>query len=181
MLGRGTVTIIMRMNRRNVLVGLGTIVAGGGAALGTGAFSSVEADRTVTVSTSGDSSAYIGISVDGSYATDNGGGDAVEVNLGDSYNDSATTRINGVLTLENNAADSGDVLVSLGDSSAHDNSTTIGVDDVAEVTFELSTTDTGESYYTLTTENSVAIDVTVDTTIDSPGTDDSISLYAESA
>ena len=39
----------MRMNRRNVLIGMGTIVAGGGAALGTGAFSTVEAERTVEV------------------------------------------------------------------------------------------------------------------------------------
>ncbi|MFB1064760.1 hypothetical protein [Natrinema sp. H-ect4] len=51
----------MRMNRRNVLVGLGTIVAGGGAALGTGAFSSVEAERTANISTVGDASGYLAI------------------------------------------------------------------------------------------------------------------------
>ena len=39
----------MRMNRRNVIVGLGTIVAGGGAALGTGAFSTATANRTLKV------------------------------------------------------------------------------------------------------------------------------------
>ena len=39
----------MKMNRRNVLIGMGAIVAGGGAALGTGAFSSVEAERSVDV------------------------------------------------------------------------------------------------------------------------------------
>ncbi|AFO58056.2 MULTISPECIES: hypothetical protein [Natrinema] len=49
----------MKMNRRNVLVGLGTIVAGGGAALGTGAFSSVEADRTVSVAVAGDASSAL--------------------------------------------------------------------------------------------------------------------------
>ncbi len=49
----------MNMNRRNVLVGLGTIVAGGGAALGTGAFSSVEADRTVSVAVAGDQSSAL--------------------------------------------------------------------------------------------------------------------------
>ncbi|THE65216.1 hypothetical protein D8Y22_08360 [Salinadaptatus halalkaliphilus] len=37
------------MNRRNVLVGLGTIVAGGGAALGSGAFSTAEATRDLDV------------------------------------------------------------------------------------------------------------------------------------
>ncbi|WP_226004493.1 hypothetical protein [Natrinema salinisoli] len=39
----------MKMNRRNVVVGLGTIVAGGGAALGSGAFSTASADRTLDV------------------------------------------------------------------------------------------------------------------------------------
>lgn len=39
----------MKMNRRNVLAGLGTIVAGGGAALGSGAFSTTEASRTLDV------------------------------------------------------------------------------------------------------------------------------------
>lgn len=39
----------MKMNRRNVLIGIGAIVGGGGAALGTGAFSSAEADRGLEV------------------------------------------------------------------------------------------------------------------------------------
>ena len=51
----------MAMNRRNVLIGLGTVAAGGGAVLGTGAFSQVEAQRTVTVNTDGDASALIGL------------------------------------------------------------------------------------------------------------------------
>ncbi|AGB30264.1 Protein of unknown function (DUF1102) [Natrinema pellirubrum DSM 15624] len=49
------------MKRRSVLVSLGTIVAGGGAALGTGAFSSVEAERTVTVETAGDANAFLAL------------------------------------------------------------------------------------------------------------------------
>lgn len=51
----------MNMNRRNVLFGLGAIVAGGGAALGTGAFSSVEAQRSASISTAGDASAFLGL------------------------------------------------------------------------------------------------------------------------
>lgn len=50
------------MNRRNVLIGLGAIAVGGGAAVSTGAFSSVEADRTVSVTTAGDASALLGLS-----------------------------------------------------------------------------------------------------------------------
>jgi len=39
----------MNLNRRNTIIGLGTIVAGGGAALGSGAFSTAEAERGLEV------------------------------------------------------------------------------------------------------------------------------------
>ncbi|MFC4439584.1 hypothetical protein ACFO3C_18115 [Halostagnicola sp. GCM10023398] len=45
-----------------MLVGLGTIVVGSGAALGTGAFSQVDANRSIDVNIEGDSSAYLGLS-----------------------------------------------------------------------------------------------------------------------
>ncbi|MFD1572035.1 hypothetical protein [Halorubrum laminariae] len=48
-------------NRRSVLIGLGGLVAGGGALLGTGAFTSVSAERTVNVATSGDASAFLSL------------------------------------------------------------------------------------------------------------------------
>ena len=48
-------------SRRSVLVGLGGLVAGGGALIGTGAFTTVEAERTVNIQTAGDASAFLGI------------------------------------------------------------------------------------------------------------------------
>ena len=101
-------TTIMSMNRRNVLVGLGTIVAGGGAALGTGAFSSVSADRTVGVSVADDSDAllsldltetYNGIS-DGNESADN----AIEISI-DSLNENATTTFDSVLEISNGGSE----------------------------------------------------------------------------
>ncbi|WMT06074.1 hypothetical protein NP511_11835 [Natrinema thermotolerans] len=97
----------MRMNRRNVLVGLGTIVAGGGAALGTGAFSSVEAERTVTVETAGDANAFLGLDADNAYDV---GGDTVQLNLGSGENDAggdglninAVTKWQPMLAIQNN-------------------------------------------------------------------------------
>ncbi|MFO7925507.1 MAG: hypothetical protein ACQET5_13420 [Halobacteriota archaeon] len=53
------------MNRRNVLIGLGGLVAGGGALLGTGAFTTVEAERTVTVNTAGDAGALLAFEASG--------------------------------------------------------------------------------------------------------------------
>jgi hypothetical protein len=49
----------MAMNRRNVLVGLGAVAVGGGAAFGSGAFSQVEAERTVNLQATGDNSALV--------------------------------------------------------------------------------------------------------------------------
>ncbi len=49
------------ISRRNVLLGAGAVVAGGGAVLGTGAFTTVQAERTVNVETAGDSGAFLGL------------------------------------------------------------------------------------------------------------------------
>lgn len=94
----------MRMNRRNVLVGLGTIVAGGGAALGTGAFSSVEANRSMTIQTTGDGSALLALDAatgDFNGVSDGNTGDALELQFSD-LNADAVTTFNGVLTITNN-------------------------------------------------------------------------------
>jgi len=48
-------------NRRSVLIGMGGLVAAGGAALGTGAFTTVTAERTVSVETAGDGSAFLAL------------------------------------------------------------------------------------------------------------------------
>lgn len=47
------------VGRRSILVGLSGIIAGGGALIGTGAFSTVEAERTVAVETTGDAGALL--------------------------------------------------------------------------------------------------------------------------
>ncbi|MFC4542569.1 hypothetical protein ACFO5R_11630 [Halosolutus amylolyticus] len=95
----------MRLNRRNVLAGLGTIVAGGGAALGTGAFSSVEADRTVNISIADDNdSALLALDADGSsdlVTNDGGSGSDLKFNL-DNLNDNATTKVEPAFTITNN-------------------------------------------------------------------------------
>jgi hypothetical protein len=51
----------MKLNRRNVLVGIGTAAVGSGVALGSGAFTQVEATRNVNMTTSDDASALLQI------------------------------------------------------------------------------------------------------------------------
>ena len=51
----------MRLTRRNALIGLGTVAAGAGVIGGTGAFTSVTANRTVNVETAGDADAALSL------------------------------------------------------------------------------------------------------------------------
>lgn len=192
-----TCTVInMAMNRRNVLIGLGTVAVGGGAAFGSGAFSSVEADRTVSISTASDSDAFVGISVDGSYAVDNSGSnDAVTIDLegsdsSDGFNDDAQTDVNGVLTLTNQAADGGDIDVGFDDSGSITNSTTLVLEDdgstvSSEVEFTLANASEGTAER-LSDTNSVDVNATIRTgsrTTSEPdgSTQSTLTIRAESA
>jgi len=154
----------MSMNRRNVLVGLGTIVAGGGAALGTGAFSSVEADRTVTVDAAGDSSALIALDHNTSfepYVKDTDGLleidlSSSQINSGSGVNLGATTTIgelsedgsgnlSGVtthaFTITNNGSQSVDIDVSVSVPSGQNS---YSQDEVLNLWGDVPSTDDGE-------------------------------------
>lgn len=107
----------MRINRRNVLLGLGTMAVGGGAVAGSGAFSQVEADRTVSVSTANDDSALLSITGnDGDYFSEDGTGGAIEVDIQD-LNDDAKTVFEGLITVTNNGNNDVGVWVTLSDGS----------------------------------------------------------------
>jgi hypothetical protein len=102
------------MQRRKFLVGLGSLAAGGAAAVGTGAFNSVEADRRFAVEIAGDNYAYLGLSGTGTsndeYLTQTGSGNTLAIALtdsnvttggGDGINDEAETIINPLFEVTN--------------------------------------------------------------------------------
>ena len=96
------------MNRRNVLVGLGAIAAGGGAAFGSGAFSQVEAERSASFSVTNDGSALLGLSGDGNYVSESDTGSAGASTIQfefSSLNDSATSIFKDILTITNQTQD----------------------------------------------------------------------------
>jgi len=123
------------MQRRNLLIGMGSIAAGGAATIGTGAFTSVTAERTVNVQVAGDASAYLGLdAVDGSpnsdyVVEDNGevsfdfsnedgdssGGGTVD---GDGFNPDATTRIDDLLHVTNQGTQPANFWVNIEDLGA---------------------------------------------------------------
>jgi hypothetical protein len=104
-------------SRRSVLIGLGGLVAGGGALIGTGAFTTVEAQRTVNVSTTGDGSAFLGLAAardNGGFVDDSGdtviidldGGDAADNADGTGINQRAETTFRNLVTVTNNGTQS---------------------------------------------------------------------------
>jgi len=108
------------MQRRKFIAGMGSLAAAGGAAIGTGAFTSVQADRTVSVEVAGDASAYLAIEPmqDSGSDTSNAAayvddtGDAVAItldgtdnsnsgNLGSGINANAETKFANLLQITN--------------------------------------------------------------------------------
>jgi hypothetical protein len=86
------------MERRKFLIGAGALASGSAAAVGTGAFSRTSAARSVSVSTTGDSDAYLRLS-GGQYANYNGNG-VLEIQL-DQINANADVEFTDVFTIEN--------------------------------------------------------------------------------
>lgn len=101
------------MNRRNVLVALGAVAILTGIVFGTGAFTQVEAERTVTVEFADDSNAFLGLNETAenpqyvSFVNGGAGQQVVQIQLnssagaGDGLNDDAVTTIDPVLNVTN--------------------------------------------------------------------------------
>ena len=105
------------MNRRNVLLGLGTAAAGSGIVFGSGAFTQLEADRDVTIGVEGDDAGQVSLTegtVNTNFFTE---GDVAEFSLQTDLNNEAEV-----------------VIGELGNSSFDDIGTENGV---AESAFEI--------------------------------------------
>jgi len=93
------------MKRRKFIIGAGSIAAGSAAAIGTGAFTSVEADRGVTVNVAGDESALLALAPcdtgsypNGEYASIQDGQFTLDI---PNLNGNAFTRIDNVFRVTN--------------------------------------------------------------------------------
>lgn len=95
----------MAITRRNTLVLLFVVVAAAGVIGGTGAFSSVQADRTVSVTTAGDSGANVQFQVNTGYESlsDGGGADTIGLNF-DGINLNANTTYDNAMNVTVNDA-----------------------------------------------------------------------------
>lgn len=123
----------MIMNRRNVLFVLGTTVLLGGLLIGSGAFSQVQADRTVSVTTEGDASAALGLAVNNSSHSnvEDTGDRTVELSF-EKVNEDATVYYDDVLDVENNGDNSIDI-------TAYSNNSAVEVYAASERSFDFGT------------------------------------------
>lgn len=99
------------MERRTFVMGLGSAAVGGSALVGSGAFSSVEAERTVEVETADDADAFLGLSTDSPYANEDGGtleltfSSEADTEDGDGLPPRANTEITDAFEIENNGTE----------------------------------------------------------------------------
>ena len=98
------------MERRKFIIGAGALATGSAAAVGTGAFSSVEANRDVNVDVTGDASAYLGLIPTSAYAQNPSGSSEIRLNFnddsdpaggGEGLNADGITTFNSVFEIQN--------------------------------------------------------------------------------
>ena len=95
-------------NRRKFIAGLGALATGSAAAMGTGAFNSVSANRGVSVEVADDANAFLGLNATSEYASGSGSGqlninlDSAATTNGTGINADATTNILNVFEVVNN-------------------------------------------------------------------------------
>ena len=109
----------MKLTRRNALIGLGAVAAGAGVIGGTGAFTTVDANREISIESSGDADANVQIVVDRLDKHDSlsdAGDDTVSLSF-DGLNQNAVTTYDDALTITPQGSGSYDVTVSLEDGS----------------------------------------------------------------
>ncbi|GAA0524266.1 hypothetical protein SAMN04488066_10683 [Halorubrum aquaticum] len=130
------------MQRRKFVVGLGALASGSAAAVGTGAFTSVEADRNVDVEVAGDDAAYLGLRKAAGPNTDPGANSdayldtsGAEVSLdfsssngttdlGDGFNPNSVTEIDDLIEVQNQGTQSAYLSVDLADLDLTDDTGT---------------------------------------------------------
>jgi len=166
-------------NRRKFIAGLGALATGSAAAMGTGAFTSVTADRSITAEVAGDASAYLAlepvsgsenseyvqieddkVSFDFSSSNPNTESSSGTGNLGNGFNKNATTEINDLLKVTNQGTQDVSFTINLlGDIAVGGSFATFSTDEL----------DGEDDLLQNTIEMSPGEDIIIDLTVDGSG------------
>jgi hypothetical protein len=134
------------MERRKFILGVGSLAAGGAAAMGTGAVSSVTADRDVRIVPAADADAYLGLATPnnsvgyaptndvGSLTKQTGSSGVIKFSLngngttpGEGVNGAALTEVFGLIGMQNQGTQELDVYVEKENTGAGANPDRVGV------------------------------------------------------
>lgn len=112
------------MQRRKFIAGLGSLAAAGAAGIGTGAFTSVQANRDVDIDVADDADALLGIDAsnasNGGYVSTNGKTAALDITdsngniAGEGVNENATTVLRDLFDIRNQGANGVFVFINTG-------------------------------------------------------------------
>lgn len=161
----------MGLSRRTTIIGIGTLAVGGGVIGGSGAFDSVEANRSFEVGVTGDGSALLGLEatntvIAGTESSGAGGNDVIYFALTDdqgteaSLNENATTWFYDVMRVTNNGSQSVTLSIELGGGIS---GVSFLIDDENDGVAEK---DLGETGHTLAVGETGLVDLRIDTTSD---------------
>ena len=115
------------MQRRKFIAGMGSLAAAGAAGIGTGAFTSVSADRSLSVEVADDSTAYLGFDTDLGSSPDNNyeyseiSDGELDVHFGENdaggegVNPNSTTHFDDVFSINNQGTEMVEVWFTLSD------------------------------------------------------------------
>ncbi|NHN48618.1 hypothetical protein G9464_13580 [Halostella sp. JP-L12] len=172
----------MRTNRRNLLIGLATATVGGGAAFGSGAFSQVEADRTVNISVTDDNNSstllQLSANADTALVTNDGNSSSeLKFNL-DNLNDNAVTTVAPAFTVTNNGGQNVAVRVRAMDT---DNNSEVSAFSFTSNTnsHDMTTYPASGDDNNLTSGGSVTVDMEVDSDTGTPTNANVIRIEAD--
>jgi len=177
-------------NRRKFIAGLGALATSSAAALGTGAFSSVEAERSVSVEVGGDNNAYLGLRAERDDIISDDGDGQLSLDLGsqttdkggEGFNKEAVTEIEGVFRITNQGTEEVGTGFATGSPVMFQNLTD-EIEPVDGVTLTVQNSqsfDGGVQAAVLSSGDSTLVDVEVDTDTYSPqdATDGSVTIGA---
>ena len=166
------------MQRRTFALGVGALTSGVAAAVGTGAFSFVRADRDLTVEVTGDASAYLGLTGDDQYVSDDSADGPLTIDLGgpttdgggQGFNDEAITLVEAVVTITNQGTQTATVQLQQGEVPDGVRFGLAEYDDIRDGHDAIKALDPGES---------VDVDVEVDTTVEEVGDSGTLTVLAD--
>jgi len=162
----------MNLSRRNVVIGVGAVAAGAGAITASGAFDSVEANRSFEVSVAGDAGALLALEAtnDTIAGTESGGAggndiiyfelDASQTGGDDAVNEDAVTRFNDTMQVTNNGTQTVQLSTALPSGLSGVAFT------LADERGDADPTDLTAESYELSSGASVSLDLRIDTTTD---------------